>query len=371
MPRNFPLRAKTLMFFHRNFGASDRLRRLIGFVLVGAAAVSCVQAQSGSSPVGVMSYAVAQNSTISLGVPLLRPSLVVGEVTAVNGVTLTLSANTVVPSLVSGESYFVEVVAHLDGTTSTLLGHRFEVDEVATVAASAGKIVLEANSTHNTSPAEAIAGLTGYRVAVRPHWTLAALLGTGRNAKVNAGASAGAADQVLAWNGRGFSVYYLREGDVPQWRNAATGPLNQDGAIVPPGVGVFLRRRAGSLNFSVAGEVRTNRFVRPAFAASQLVANGFPVETSPADWRLTTSAGLSAGTTPLNSDRLLTWTGSSVNTYFLSAGATPQWRSPTASLLDFSNARLFPAQGANFLLLRSAANGSSPPPLVQAVPFSL
>ena len=206
---------------------------------------------------------------------------------------------------------------------------------------------------------------------MRPHWTLAALLGTGRSARVNAGASAAAADQVLAWNGRGFSVFYLRDGDVPQWRNAATGPLNQDGAIVPPGVGAYLRRRAGNLNFSVAGEVRTNRFVRPPFAASQLVANGFPVETSPADWRLTTGAGLSAGTTPQNSDRLLTWAGSSVNTYFLNAGVTPQWRSPAASLLDFSNARLFPAQGANFLLLRSAANGNPLPPLVQAVPFSL
>jgi hypothetical protein len=92
-----------------------------------------------------MSYAVAENSTISLGVPLLRPGVTVAGVGAVVGATLTLTgtaAGVAVP-LAEGESYFVEVVAHVDGTTTALVGHRFEVDEAATSAGVGGTVVLE------------------------------------------------------------------------------------------------------------------------------------------------------------------------------------------------------------------------------------
>ena len=345
----------------------------VGCVLAAPWGAAPVRAQSGSAPVGVMSYAVAENSTISLGVPLLRPGVTVAGVGAVAGATLTLTgtaAGVAVP-LAEGESYFVEVVAHVDGTTTALVGHRFEVDEAATSAGAGGTVVLEPASPYNTAPATTIAGLVNYRVAVRPHWTLAALLGTGGTAKMNAAVTVGAADQVLAWNGSGFSVYYLRAGEVPQWRNIATGPLNQDGAILAPGVGLYLRRRAGGLNFSVLGEVRVNAFVRPVFGASQLVAGGFPVDSSPADWQLATGPGLTAGTSPANSDQLLSWAANAFSLYYLRTGAVPEWRNVATGLIDQTNVRFFPAQGATLLLLRAAAAGAVPTPLVQAVPFSL
>ena len=224
-------------------------RRLLG-VLIALGTVA--SGQTGSQPVGVISYSVGENSTIAIGMPLLRPAVVAGSVAAVNGATLVLAAGTAeqAVSLADGESYYVEVVASASGASAAMVGHRFEVDEVATRAATAGKVVLDLGSPLNTAGAAAVAGLTDYRIVVRPHWTLASLFGSGATAKLNAALSASAADQVLAWDGLGFSVYYLRSGATPQWRNVATGTANQDGAILPPGTGLYLRRRASVLAFS-------------------------------------------------------------------------------------------------------------------------
>ena len=335
-----------------------------------------LRGQTGSAPVGVMSYAAAENSTISLGVPLLRPAVLTGTVSAVAGANLTLggpAAGAALP-LVAGESYFLEVIGHVDGVTATLVGQRFEVDEVATLAGAGGALSVDGASAHNTAAASTLVGLVNYRVTVRPHWTLAALLGTGATAKVNAAVSAASADQVLAWNGVGFSVYYMRSGDVPQWRNTATGAASQDGAILPPGVGLFLRRQAGALAFAVPGEVRTNAFVRPPFAGSQIIAGGFPVDASPADLKLAAapgqapSAGLTAGTAPSNADQLLAWDATAFSVYYLRSGQVPQWRNVSTGLIDYSTTAILPARGASLLLLRAPATGAALP---QMTPFSL
>ncbi|MFM9952477.1 MAG: hypothetical protein ACKVVO_00315, partial [Opitutaceae bacterium] len=109
--------------------------------------------------VGVMSYTAAENSTISLGVPLLRPALFTGTVGAVVGakVTVTLAgaaAGTARP-FAAGESYYLEVIGHVDGTTTALVGQRYELDEAATLADSSGQLTLDLASPHNTSPAAA------------------------------------------------------------------------------------------------------------------------------------------------------------------------------------------------------------------------
>ncbi len=351
-----------------------QLRRVTALVLcAGAAWLVPARAQSGSAPVGAMTYSVAENATLSIGVPLLRPAVLVAEIATVTGETLAFGGTDagVTVALAEGAAYFAEVVAQVDGTGGALIGHRFEVDEAATRAAGAGKLVLDPASPLNTGGTGVFAGLAKYRVAIRPHWTLATLFGTGAAAKLNAGTSPSTADQALAWNGTGFSVYYFRNSSPAQWRNPATGAANQNDAIVPPGAGVFFRRRAGALALTVVGEVRTHPFVRAAFGPSQLVAGGFPVDTSPADWKLTGGSGLTAGTGPANADQLLNWSGAAFTQFYLRSGVVPEWRNTATGLLDHSNARVFSAAGATLLLLRSAGTGTPPPPLVQAVPFSL
>lgn len=358
----------------RVLGVSFRASRAFRSCLVFASLSGAAWAQNtGSSPVGVITFAAPEHGTISLGMPLLRPPVRLGVVATATGSTLRLAgpdAEVVLP-LVPEAAYFLEVIGHTDGTTKAMVGHRFELDEAATLAAGPGSVVIDAGSAHNTAPASAITGLAQHRIAIRPHWTLAALFGTGPGSRINAARSAARGDQVLAWNGSGFSVYYLRSGPTPEWRNTATGAVNQDGAIVPPGTGLFLRRRAGALSFSLVGEVRTTPFARPVFGPSQLVAAGFPTPSSPEQWKLTGGAGLTAGTTPANSDQVLTWNGSSFSQYFLRAATVPEWRNTATGLVDHARAAVFPAQGAALLILRGPAGGSAPAPLVQAVPFSL
>ncbi len=326
-------------------------------------------AQTGSAPVGVMTYEVAENATISLGVPLLRPVVFAGTVTAVSGPALTMSgpAAASAVALVAGESYYLEVIGHVGGVTTALVGQRFELDEAATLAGPLGRLTLDANSPHNTSPVAVLAGLANYRVVVRPHWTLAALLGTGVKAKVNAAASAAAADQVLAWNGAGFSVYYVRPGDVAQWRNIATGATNQDGAILPPGSGLFLRRQAGALAFSVPGEVRMNTFVRPPFTASQIIAAGFPIDATPAEIKLSTGPGRTPGSSPASADQVLAWADKAFSVFYLRDAPVPEWRNIATGLLDYTNTAIFRARGASLLLLRAPATAVSP---TQPMPFN-
>ena len=367
--------------FRQAFSALAKPSRAFRFAclaaLAGAGGVPVVstvaRAQSGGAPVGAMSYSFPEYSTTSLGVPLLRPGVLTRVVESVSGARLTLAAmdggSGGLPA--NDESYYLEVLGNVDGATLMLAGHRFEVDEVATRAAGPGAVVLEASAPLNTSPAAFIPSLVGYRVTVRPHWTLAALFGTGLNAKFNAAASVALADQVLAWNGSDFAVFYLRSGAVPQWRNIATGPTNQDQAIIPPGSGLYVRRQAGALTISVVGEVRTNRFVRAPYVGTQLLAAVFPVDLSPADLRLVAGRGLTAGTSPAVADQLLQWSGTAFDTFYLRENVVPEWRNIAMGTTDFTNARLFTSGGATLLLLRSAALGAPPAQLVQAVPFSL
>ena len=118
-----------------------------------------LRGQTGSAPVGVMSYAAAEYSTISLGVPLLRPAVLTGKVSAVTGakVTLTLPAAGSVLPLVAGEAYFLEVIGNVDGVTTTLVGQRFEVDEAGTLAGGRGhrsdRMVLGGGSGESGAPA--------------------------------------------------------------------------------------------------------------------------------------------------------------------------------------------------------------------------
>jgi hypothetical protein len=283
--------------------------------------------------------------------------------------TATDGSAAALPSLV--RPHYLEVLGHVDGVTVALVGHRFEIDEVATSAAGAGELVLDVASRLNTATAASVAGLANYRVAVRPHWTLATLFGTGASGKFSPATSIASADQVFVWNGTGFSVFYFRGGAVPQWRNIATGPANQDHAIVPPGVGVIVKKQQGAAAIAVVGEVRTNAFVRVPYVGAQVVASAFPVGSSPADWRLVAGSGLTASTSPTFADQLLTWSASGFTTFFLRAGATFEWRNGETSPTNFSTSHLFTPTGAALLLLKAPSVGTAPAQLVQAVPFPL
>jgi len=225
-----------------------------------------------ASVVGTVAFPVGENRMISVGVPLVRPAVAAGVVELVDsgGVTLINGEGTpqaVAANLLEGSSYYIEVVGHRDGSSSTALGHRFEIDEPATKAQSAGKIVL-GDSHLNTLEKNSLALIVGHRVVVRPHWTLAGIFGTGTSSPLNSSVNPAEADQVYFSTAKGLSVFYFRGGVSPQWRSLASGPVNQDGAIIPPGVGVFFKRQKNAATFTVVGEVRAGGALIPLFGAT-------------------------------------------------------------------------------------------------------
>ena len=214
-----------------------------------------------------MTYQALPNQLSALGVPLLRPVVGAGTVSGVSGNSLTLvlpmgDSGALGQRFLAGESYFLEVVGQADGSNSTTVGQRFEINESASASAGAGVVVVDSNSALNTSAASTLATLVGARVVIRPHWTLKSIFGSGSGTSLNASETVAKADQVYLWNGAGFSVYYLRKGASPEWRSVSGGATNQDGVIVPPGVGLYFRRQDGAASFSVVGEVRATPFVQ-------------------------------------------------------------------------------------------------------------
>ena|GEM_PF-1445921 len=352
------------------------LRKFSSFPLLPVVFFSLVpklflRAQDVASVVGTVAFPVGENRMISVGVPLVRPAVAAGIVESVDSGGITIvngegTPQTFTRNLLEGSSYYLEVVSHRDGSSSTALGHRFEIDESATKAQSAGKVVL-GDSHLNTLEKSNLAIIVGHRVVVRPHWTLAGVFGTGTASSLNSAINPAEADQVYFSTAKGLSVFYFRDGVSPQWRSLATGPVNQDGAIIPPGVGVFFKRQKNGATFTVVGEVRAGRFVRSPVSSGQLIVSGFPVSASLADLRLLAVAGLTSGATAEVADQVFRWDGAAFEGFFLRAGSAPAWQKAALDNLDYSGAKLLEASSAILVRLKSGPLA----PLVQSVPFSL
>lgn len=327
--------------------------------------------QDAASVVGVVSYPVGEYRMIPVGVPLMRPAVAAGVVEAVDSEGITLvNAEGVRQTLASvlqpGSSYYVEVIRHREGVASDAIGHRIEVDERVSAAQASGKIAVE-DSALNTLIKNNLASIVNHRIVIRPHWTLATVFGTGATAGMNSATSPAEADQVYFSTAKGLTVYYFRKGTEPQWRSLATGPANQDNAIIPPGVGVFFKRQKSSATFTVAGEVRSGPFVRSPVSSGQLLAPGFPVSASLADLRLVSVAGLTSGVSAATADQVFRWDGASFESFFLKSGTAPVWQKASLDGLDYSSAKLLDASAAILVRLKTGV----PSPLVQTAPFSL
>lgn len=331
-----------------------------------------VKAQVGASSVGAMTYQASPNQLIAVGVPLLRPVVAAGTVSAASASSLTLvlpwgENGALGQRFKAGEAYYVEVVGQADGSASTMVGQRFEINETASAGAATGVVVLDVASALNTSAASALPSLVGARVVIRSHWTLKSIFGSGAGTALNASETVAKADQVYLWNGSGFSVYYLRKGSTPEWRSVTGGSTNQDGVIVPPGVGLYFRRQEGAASFSVVGEVRSTPFVRSPLGKGQLVASAFPLPASPADLQLVSDPNLTAGTVATGSDQLLTVDGPNFNVFFLRAGAAAAaWRDASTGALDSTTSKLVPAGGAALFRLIKPL----PTTVTQVVPYT-
>lgn len=327
-----------------------------------------------TTPVGAMSYSFPANTTVSVGIPLVRPAVFTGVVSSGNATTVSFSTaglnlGTVITA---GNFYYIEIVGHSDNVTTAHVGERFEVDEASTTTTANGVLTIDTASALNTATGD-YSSLVGYKIVIRPHWTLASLFGTGTGATgLTSATTFSSADQVLSWDGSGWSTYWFRQnsaGTVKEWRNTATSTTNQDNTLIPPGVGVYFKKTNSSLTLSVVGEVRTNRFIRNLDHSTQLIAMGYPIDRSPVQLGMLPASHYTPATSFDAADQLLAWDGAGFSTYWLrrnSAGDVIQWRNTGTGTTDHSNTAFILSNQAFFI--RPAG---VPDDVVQTTPFSL
>lgn len=322
-----------------------------------------------SNPVGLMRYHFDASSYGTMGVPLVRDSVASGSVSGGATSTITLNGSQNLATSLSGNmSYYVEVTGHSDGVTSAYVGDRLDLNVAATISTANNVISINTSSPNNTAVGD-FSGLTGYIVAIRPHWTLASLFGTGLSAiSLQSSTTFGGADQVHFWSGSGMSTYWFRKnsaGTIKEWRNTVTGTTNQDSAIIPPGTGVFFKRAGLSgLDFTVFGYVRDHKFIQPVAQGTHLLAPGFPTWSSPSDASLMPAAGLMSATTFGAADQIWVWTGSGISTYWLrqnSAGTIKEWRNTVTGTTVHTTTQFLDPQKAFFVKTQASIDAVEVP----------
>ncbi len=286
----------------------------IGFTAVGHADVTV-----NSDPVGY--YRVPLTAGFqTIGMTLIHPPVFVTAVDSSDSdsVTSTDSSVDVGTLLEAGKSYYLEVVDGPNTNDDLHVGHRFEVDETATTDAGTpdGEIALDPIADQNT--AFPVPALTGYRVEIRPHVTLAE---TFAKEPLYANFDIGLADQVQVYNGNSFSAYYLLgsngEGDQKAW-----GTYNfqiRDDVIIYPGQGLLYKRSGlapDGVDLVITGKVRANAFYQTLAPGFNFVAEPFPVtasfttrDTFPPPFTPNFDLGLA--------DQVQIYNGSSFTAYFL------------------------------------------------------
>jgi hypothetical protein len=295
----------------------------------------------------------------SLGMPFVLPAVYSSQILAVNGTSLVLGSmaggmNTPLPGFSDqfsgGRQFYAEIL------TGAAEGRRFEIDEALTLAgrgtsASGTTLVLDLASPENTG-APIAALLTGSRVAIRPHWTLASAFDpaeflTPPPLSSTAGTPA-AFHRLNALNpdGTAYTTYLVTTSTSgPKWRNpadttatAAAADLN--GKPIRPDEGHILRvASTAPLTFTLLGQVRETAFARPLAATAQLLANPWPMPLTAAARALTSTSGFVPGASSTTADNIITFEGAiGVNTdllrsYFLTGdtAAIQTWQPVNAT----------------------------------------
>lgn len=334
--------------------------RKISAVALFTTLAACAFAQTATTtPVGFTKFSFPTGRK-AVGVNLLNPALVTAQVSANSTTALTLSGISNVGSLLAtGTSYYVEIVG---GTSSTYVGDRVDVDTTATIAASNGTVVLTSTGEGNTIGALSADLLVGYRVVLRKHVTIGQVFGTKGNTPMQGAASSSAADQILFYRNGSFETYYLLRngtGTVEQWVKVGGGSTNCDNTVIYPGTGVIVNRvGATTAEVTVIGDVRSNSLAKPLVAGYNLVANGFPVDESPASRLMTYANGFTGSTSSTSADRILTIQPSgSFETYYLlrnGTGTVEQWTKVGGGSTNHNTTALFNWDGATLIYKMSA-----------------
>ena len=228
------------------------------------------------------------------------------------------------PLVLPRAAYYLEV------TSGDNEGQRFDV-----VSAIGSTVTLVENDSDlfadtppfNTRTGTLPASLTGARVAIRRHWTLAELFPVNR---FFAAGDSTTADQVQTEAHGITTTYWLyTNAGSPIWAKDGDLTLTDRAAtVIAPGQGMFVVKQSTAIALMAYGEVRENKFVRPLEAGFNLVGGGYPVVQS-ATGTGTATAIVTATATTIGSRQMDLVHGFFGTTDFATADRFSVWKGDT------------------------------------------
>lgn len=216
-------------------------------------------------------------------------------------------------------SYYAEV------QTGPLEGHRYEVKWSGTTQTLLGVDSHHPRSTKTLSVGE----LAGQKVAVFAHHTLVSIF---PHATFHPGSTPTSADSVLMFEPpTEFGTWFLVDvpGEGLRWISPKDSPDSQDGSVIPPCTGLFLRRVAAGPPLLLLGQVRDKKIACPLAQGYSFLGSTVPLPQSPAQRGLNVASGLPGGSDPTTSSGILRWNGDTVGSqesytsYMLLDGGAP------------------------------------------------
>lgn len=296
-----------------------------------------------SSPYGWQSSQLAPG-THAFGLNIVHPPLFAGFVSANTATTIELA-----DLAAHGRSPDPDARYYIEIRNGSLEGHRFDL---ATIEE--GVLTIDTTSAVNTLPQLIESALAGARVVVRPHVTLEQLM---PKENFTGSTRATTSDQVLFHHGNRYETLFLLKtgtnSGYHQWTSANDASLDDAGKrIIPPGTGLMLRLVSSPKTIAFTGSVRMDPFARKLSPGHNLIANPWPLDTSPTAVNLTLQNGFTGTLRPTTSDQIQLWNGVGYTSYWLINGGTT-WRHWTAmdsaSLEDYGSLKLLRSRSATFL----------------------
>jgi len=281
--------------------------------------VFCLQAQETAG------YSITLEKDLELvGVPLQHPALASGAVTAVQSGpiiqwTPSFTDTAFGSALISGSEYYAEVVGP---ATHPWLGHRLELDEVATRTRTDHALIPTASAWNTKWPADN--SLVGATIEVHPHITLPYLADDTLLRRIQSGGENPKSFQFfLPFPGlTSLSAQVSLSGGTMLWQQSTSArPLRSEELILPPGSSFGLKfgeQRGLSRGFT--GVVRKVPCPVPLQKGTNYISYPFAKDLRlGVDWG-TPANGLRAGTGghAMQADKIILQNGNTTLTYGLS-----------------------------------------------------
>ena len=180
-----------------------------------------------------------------------------------------------------------------------------------------------AGKSLTVSPALAAGVTAGVSYAIRPHWTLASVFGTGASVALQGGDST-SADQVQLWRGTGFVSYFYNTGrGFRGWVQNGNATVDASATVLYPEDGIVIaRNQSAGVNVILNGVVKTGQTLMNVQTGYSLLGNVYASGMTLGNSNIFTNdpaTGVASGDST-TADQVMFWNGTGFVSYFYNTG---------------------------------------------------